>query len=171
MIGDAWLAHFLRRLTGRPMLAGFVVVAALAWCKAEAANVESFDLSAYRGKVVLLDFWASWCGPCKESFPWMQRLEERFGTRGLVVIAVNVDRDRQLADRFLQALQPHFLILFDPHAQLAERFQVSGMPESYYIDRTGKVRHTHLGFRTDEREAAEREVEALLAEQEVEGAR
>jgi thiol-disulfide isomerase/thioredoxin len=131
---------------------------------APAATLEQLDLDAYRGKVVLLDFWASWCGPCKESFPWMQRMEQRFGDRGLVVIAVNVDHDRALAEQFLRTQQPRFAIHFDPRGLAAERYGVNAMPSSFYIDRGGKIRYTHLGFVAAEREDAERQLSALVAE-------
>ncbi len=122
------------------------------------------DLQAYKGKVVLLDFWASWCGPCKESFPWMQRMQSRYAGQGLVVVAVNLDHERRLADQFLASQQPSFSVVFDPEGQLAERYRVNAMPSSFYIDRSGKVRHTHAGFRVAERADAEREIAALLAE-------
>lgn len=94
----------------------------------------------------------------------MQRMQDRLGTRGLVVIAVNVDHDRRLAEEFLRAQHVLLPVYFDPQGQLAERYRVSAMPSSYYIDRDGQVRFTHRGFRLVEREDAERELEALIAE-------
>jgi thiol-disulfide isomerase/thioredoxin len=131
---------------------------------AAAASLEPFAPEAYRGKVLLLDFWASWCAPCKESFPWMQQMAARYGARGLAVVAVNVDHDRALAEKFLRAQQPAFDIVFDPLGRLAERYQVETMPSSFYIDRGGKVRQVHRGFRAQERGDAEREIARLLEE-------
>ena len=145
----------------------FAVTAALvaAATTSSAATLETLDLARYKGKVVLVDFWASWCAPCKESFPWMQQILSRYSDRGLVVVAINVDRDRHLAEQFLSSQNPAFPIVFDPQAKLAERFKVSGMPASFYVDRNGAVRFTHIGFRASERDDAERELAALLAEQ------
>jgi cytochrome c biogenesis protein CcmG/thiol:disulfide interchange protein DsbE len=142
------------------LLAAFAAAAVTS----SAATPETLDLDRYKGKVVLVDFWASWCAPCKESFPWMQEILRRYSERGLVVVAINVDRDRRLAEQFLDAQNPAFPIVFDPQARLAERFKVSGMPASFYIDRSGAVRYRHIGFRANEREDAERELAALLSE-------
>jgi thiol-disulfide isomerase/thioredoxin len=124
----------------------------------------ALDLDALKGKVVLVDFWASWCGPCKESFPWMQQIQNRYGDQGVVVIGVNLDRDRALAEAFLDQLRPRFPIVFDPQAKFAESFKVAGMPASFYIDRAGRVRFKHVGFHAEESAAYERELAQLAAE-------
>jgi len=131
---------------------------------AAGAGADTLDLDKFKGKVVLLDFWASWCAPCKASFPWMQRLNRHYARNDLVVIAVNVDHERSLADRFLDAERPDFPIVFDPQGRLAERFDVHSMPSSFYIDRSGRVRYTHAGFRDGELDAAEHEISTLIAE-------
>jgi thiol-disulfide isomerase/thioredoxin len=146
------------------VLATLLSLAALPCLAPRAATLDRLDLDAYRGKVVLLDFWASWCGPCKESFPWMQRMAHDYADRGLVVIAVNVDHDRSLAERFLRDQQPRFAVYFDPQGQLAEHYQVNAMPSSLYIDRSGKIRYMHRGFVAGDREDAERTLSALVAE-------
>jgi thiol-disulfide isomerase/thioredoxin len=110
------------------------------------AHAATLDLSAWRGKVVLLDFWASWCNPCRESFPWMDSAQETLGNRGLVVVAVNVDHDRQLALDFLQDNPASFKILYDPDGEVARQFRFTDMPTSYLIDRSGHVRFVHQGF-------------------------
>jgi thiol-disulfide isomerase/thioredoxin len=129
-----------------------------------ADEVPSLDLSAYRGKVVLVDFWASWCGPCKESFPWMQQMQSRYADRGLVVIAVNVDQDRKLADQFLRQQPGSLKLVFDPHGRWAEQFHVSAMPSSFYVDRQGNLAQTHLGFHLADRGAFEQQLVALLGQ-------
>jgi thiol-disulfide isomerase/thioredoxin len=103
------------------------------------------SLEAYRGKYVYLDFWASWCAPCRRSFPWMNTLQQRHGER-LKVIAVNVDAKRADADRFLAANPAAFTVAFDPKGELARRYAVKGMPGSVLIDPSGKVLATHAGF-------------------------
>jgi thiol-disulfide isomerase/thioredoxin len=109
------------------------------------------------GKVVLLDFWASWCEPCRHSFPWMSELQRRYQDAGLVVLAVNLDQDRRLAEQFLAAHPAGFRVEYDPAGAIATQFGVGAMPMSFVIDRSGRVREKHLGFRraqTSEREAS-----------------
>jgi len=122
------------------------------------------ELDVLRGRVVYLDFWASWCEPCRRSFPWMQQLKRSYEAQGLTVIAVNLDRDRADAESFLRRFKPDFQIRFDPTGQWAEQFELRGMPTSIVIDRRGVVRFTHVGFRTDDGPAYTRQVEELLAE-------
>jgi cytochrome c biogenesis protein CcmG/thiol:disulfide interchange protein DsbE len=122
------------------------------------------DLQALRGRVVYLDFWASWCIPCRQSFPWMQGLEASYEKRGLAVVAVNLDQNRQDAERFLAKFHPTFDVRFDPQGQTAELFKVQGMPTSIVIDRHGTVRFTHIGFRPADEAAYENELRQLLAE-------
>lgn len=119
------------------------------------------DLS---GKVVLLDFWASWCEPCRQSFPWMAQLQQRLGPQGLVVVAVNLDQDRQLAARFLQQMPTEFRIEYDPEGKLAEQFGVVAMPMSFVIDRQGRVRERHVGFRAKQRDERAASLSRILQE-------
>jgi cytochrome c biogenesis protein CcmG/thiol:disulfide interchange protein DsbE len=123
----------------------------------------ALDLAAYKGKIVYLDFWASWCGPCRQSFPWMQRMQQQYGRDGFVVVAVNVDQDRGDADRFLHEFMPNFQVVYDPQGHLAERYGVGAMPTSVLIDRAGQVRLLHAGFRTKDPDALEQQVRTLLA--------
>jgi thiol-disulfide isomerase/thioredoxin len=131
-------------------------------CVANADAPLEFD--SLRGRVVYVDFWASWCAPCRQSFPWMQTLNDTFERQGLTVVAVNLDRQRGDAERFLAAFRPSFDVRFDPQGTSAERFKVSGMPTSVIIDRKGAVRFTHIGFRPQDREIYEDQVRRLLAE-------
>lgn len=150
---------------GRLSWLGLAVLSLLCSAPYSAATAgEAVDLSTYRGHVVYLDFWASWCTPCRESFPWMDTVQRTYAQRGLVVIGMNVDRDRQAADQFLQALKPGFQIAFDPRGALAESFKVVGMPETFLIDRSGKIRYRHIGFRPGDETALDQQVRQLLAE-------
>ena len=146
------------------LLAGLLLAALLPTQAAHAATGDPLDLHAYKGKVVYVDFWASWCGPCRDSFPWMQQVQERYRERGLVVVGVNLDQERALADEFLKTYRPGFTVLFDQKAKLAEDFRVKGMPTSFVIDRNGTVRYQHNGFHLNQHGDYERELEALLAE-------
>lgn len=121
-------------------------------------------LEAYAGKVVLLDFWASWCSPCLQSFPWMNELQRKHGAEGLVILAVNVDQDRALADAFLKKVPAQFRVEYDAQGAVARQFDVQAMPTSFLIDRDGKVRIRHAGFKEKQREDREREIEQLLKE-------
>jgi cytochrome c biogenesis protein CcmG, thiol:disulfide interchange protein DsbE len=128
------------------------------------AQAADLDLSAYRGKVVYVDFWASWCGPCKQSFPWMQTMKDTYDRQGLTVIAVNLDMDRADADKFLERFRPTFEVRFDPKGKLAAFYKVQAMPSSVLIDRHGVTRFTHEGFRPVDGAAYEAQVQELLAE-------
>jgi len=123
-----------------------------------------FQLDALRGKVVYLDFWASWCAPCRHSFPFMQRLQRRYADQGLAVVAVNLDQEPALMERFLAEYPSHFPIPLDPQGEEAERLGLKVMPTSYLIDRQGRLRQVHQGFRDDEAEGIEHALQQLLEE-------
>jgi cytochrome c biogenesis protein CcmG, thiol:disulfide interchange protein DsbE len=117
-------------------------------------------LDSLRGRVVYVDFWASWCGPCRASFPWMATMQQRYSDRGFTVVAVNLDKDRKAADAFLARYPAGFPVAFDPAGTVAEAYGVPGMPTSYLIGRDGTIRCTHVGFVP--RKAGE--LEALIQE-------
>ena len=120
------------------------------------------SMQQLRGKLVYLDFWASWCAPCKRSFPWMNQLQQRYGARGLHVVAVNLDAKREDALQFLQTTPANFSVLFDPSGTSAKAYAVKAMPSSYLIDANGKIVRQHLGFNADSAQALENEIKALL---------
>jgi cytochrome c biogenesis protein CcmG/thiol:disulfide interchange protein DsbE len=122
------------------------------------------DMTTPLGRVVYLDFWASWCAPCRKSFPWMQAMKNAYESQGLSIIAVNLDHDQQDADAFLRRYQTDFEVRFDPQGTWAEQFRVSGMPTSVIIDRRGAVRFTHIGFRPGDDEVYARQLRQLLSE-------
>ena len=122
----------------------------------------SLDLNALKGHVAYVDFWASWCGPCRKSFPWMIDMQSRFAKRGLVIVAIDVDKDRALSDQFLQEFRPPFPVLYDPRGVLAQKFDITGMPSSIILDKQGKIRFTHTGFRSDQAPLIENELQSLL---------
>lgn len=121
------------------------------------------DLAAYKGKVVLLDFWASWCGPCKQSFPWLAQMQARHGARGLQVVAVNVDRRRADADAFLAQVGAPFVIAFDTAGDTPRRYAIAGMPSTVLIGADGRVRLQHGGFRDDDKPLLEAAIGEALA--------
>lgn len=127
-------------------------------------NGGELALNDLRGQVVLLDFWASWCGPCRESFPWMNTIQQRYGDDGLVIIGVNLDQDTEAARAFLQAVPADFTVLVDAQAQWPEAYGLIGMPSSYLIDRQGRIRATHTGFHSNRVANYEASIQQLLAE-------
>lgn len=123
---------------------------------------DALNLEQYRGKVVVVDFWASWCTPCRQSFPWLNELQAKYGQRGLVIVGVNVDRNREDAIRFLNDVPANFPIVYDSAGTLASRYEVPGMPSSYVIGPDGSVIAKHIGFRKADRDARETEIRSLL---------
>lgn len=123
----------------------------------------SFDLQVYRGKVVVLDFWASWCVPCRRSFPWMNEMHEKYGDDGLVIVGVNMDAEPQEAQAFLDEFPAKFRIIEDANGELAKEFDVIAMPSSYVIDRNGDVVQRHLGFKVKRQEEYESLIQSVLA--------
>lgn len=103
-------------------------------------------LSKHKDKVIYLDFWASWCGPCRKSFPWMNQMQEKYQTQGFAVISVNLDHNRALASEFLQQVTADFPVIYDPKGQLMKLYNVQGMPTSYILGRQGEIISSHMGF-------------------------
>lgn len=120
------------------------------------------DLSMLEGKVVYLDFWASWCEPCRESFPWMAAMKEKYGSQGFEVIAINLDKERKLADQFLQVMDVNFIVAFDATGESATRYGLRGMPGSYLIGKDGNIHASHLGFRDKDKSKLETAIQKLL---------
>jgi len=119
-------------------------------------------LKRYRNKVVYVDFWASWCTPCKQSFPWMNEMQERYGSQGFKIIAISLDEDRKDAENFLKKVKANFIIAYDPSGETAEKYKLDVMPTSYIIDRRGKIAHIHKGFKISEKAGVEAIIKKLL---------
>ncbi len=124
---------------------------------------EAVSLAQLKGKVVYVDFWASWCGPCKQSFPFMNQLQSKYGSQGLEIIAVNLDARRGDVDSFLTEVPAQFTIALDAKGESARRFEVKGMPSSVLIGRDGKVFALHTGFRGEDRTRIEQGIVDALA--------
>jgi cytochrome c biogenesis protein CcmG, thiol:disulfide interchange protein DsbE len=127
-----------------------------------APSVPGIDGGELVGKVVVVDFWASWCAPCKRSFPWWNEMQARYGARGLRVVAVNVDRHRADADAFLAKQTPRFTLAFDADGETPKHFQVKAMPTSVLIGTDGRVLMRHEGFKDDDRAALEAAIVSAL---------
>jgi len=126
------------------------------------ANGRGVDLAALRGQVVLLDFWASWCGPCKQSFPWMNAMHAKYAAQGLRVIAVNVDRKREDGERFLAQVPAQFTIAWDAAGTTPAAYGVKAMPSSVLIGADGRIALRHAGFRADDTAPLEAAITAAL---------
>ncbi|MFT5501938.1 MAG: cytochrome c biogenesis protein CcmG/thiol:disulfide interchange protein DsbE [Woeseiaceae bacterium] len=146
--------YFLRKFR-----AEFLLVFILAVSTNTTANPD-FDLAQYRGKVVVVDFWASWCVPCRRSFPWLNEMHEKYADDGLVIVGVNMDASDTDAQTFLAEFPALFQIINDPDGDLAREYDVIAMPSSYVIGRDGTQVARHLGFKVKRQE----EYEALLLE-------
>ena len=152
------------------MLAAAVI--ALPRASAAAATPLELPLRAGDGLPVLgeggnwratyVDFWASWCAPCRLSFPWMNEMHDRYAARGLRIVAVGLDRREVDAQRFLQQSQPRFSIALDPAADSARRLDVQAMPSSFLFSAERRLIFSHRGFRLEDRAELERRLQAAL---------
>lgn len=120
-------------------------------------------LAAYKGKTVYLDFWASWCGPCKQSFPWMNDMHKRYGANGLRIVGVNLDQKSDEAKAFLAANPALFDVAFDPEGKTPKAYGIKGMPTSVLIGADGKVLMVHQGFKDENRDELEKQIKQAVS--------
>ena len=126
---------------------------------------KDLSLEAFKGKVVYLDFWASWCGPCALSFPFMSEVAKKHKAEGLELIAISVDEARADADAFLSAHPtPDVTVVHDPNGDCPKVYGLETMPTSYLIDRKGNLREVHRGFSNSDRAELSKRIESLLKE-------
>ncbi|TVS14686.1 MAG: TlpA family protein disulfide reductase [Gammaproteobacteria bacterium] len=121
-------------------------------------------LSDLKGEVVLLNFWATWCPPCRQEMPLLDQIYGRYEALGFTLLGVNVEQDSNLADRFLADVPVSFPILLDPQEQVSKLYQVPAMPTTVIIDRQGIVRYIHYGFRPGDEQKVQDEVRRLIRE-------
>ncbi|WP_027331063.1 TlpA disulfide reductase family protein [Marinimicrobium agarilyticum] len=118
--------------------------------------------SMKQGDILYIDFWASWCNPCRKSFPWMNEMVRKHHSKGFKVLAVNVDKERALADKFLASINTEFPVFYDPKGRLATIFDLKGMPSSFIVDYEGNLLMSHKGFFEDREATYEKEIKSLL---------
>ncbi len=116
------------------------------------------SLSDYKNKVVYVDFWASWCKPCRKSFPFMNEMEKKYGNRSFKLIAINLDSDRSAAESFLKKNKANFTIAYDPDGETPGKYNVKVMPTSFLIDRKGNILQVHKGFKEEQRKELENSI-------------
>ena len=127
------------------------------------ASPAASRLSELKGKLVYVDFWASWCAPCKQSFPWMNEMQRKYGARGLQIVAINVDAKRSDADAFLAKGAPAFALAFDSKGESAKTLGVKAMPTSVLVAPDGRVLYVHQGFKPEQQAELEAKLVAALA--------
>jgi thiol-disulfide isomerase/thioredoxin len=125
-------------------------------------RVGAVKLSDFKGKTVYLDFWASWCGPCKQSFPWMNEMQTRYRGKGLRVVGINVDQKTDDAKNFLKSNPAGFDVAFDQAGKTPRTYAIKGMPTSVLIAPDGKIQMVHSGFHNEHRDELERQIKLTL---------
>ncbi len=126
------------------------------------SNRGKLDSASLKGMLVYVDFWASWCVPCKQSFPWMNEMQAKYADRGLHVLAINVDARTADAEKFLLQVPAKFQVAFDAEGVTPKQFSVKAMPSSYLVDGEGRIVYTHSGFRESDKNSIEAAIVAAL---------
>jgi peroxiredoxin len=130
----------------------------------KSASGTNLRLSEYRGNVVMINFWATWCGPCRQEMPLLNDLYSRYERVGFSLLGVNIDDDSRRAMDMAEELGVSFPVLFDERKEVSKLYQVEAMPVTVLVDREGKVRHVHLGYKPGYEEKYLTEIRALLRE-------
>ena len=123
---------------------------------------KSINLAKLKGKVVYLDFWASWCDPCRKSFPWMNDIHSRYDSKNFTIIAINLDTSKKDAINFLEKVPANFDIAYDPDGTVATKYNLKAMPTSYLIDKKGQLVFAHKGYREGDAADIENKIRKLL---------
>ncbi|MCG6200861.1 TlpA disulfide reductase family protein [Psychromonas antarctica] len=147
-----------------PLLSLFVVLISSFQVTAQEQWLDKIELSEYQNKVLYLDFWASWCAPCRKSFPWLNKMHAKYKDKGLVIIGINVDQDIQTARRFLNNVPADFHLYSDSQGVLAQKYEVAAMPSAYLFSVDGKLTDRHLGFKKSQQTVYEASIVKLLAQ-------
>ena len=153
---------------------GLTLALIAAWPVANAAGLDECRLEKLDGSGIVdplkipgrflyLDFWASWCGPCRQSFPFMNTLQAQYAARGVTVVAISVDKDPNEASAFLEAHPANFIVVRDVDDRCAKAMRVKGMPSSFVVTTDGRVTYSHVGFRAGDRDDIRQQLELVSA--------
>jgi peroxiredoxin len=130
----------------------------------ESRSGENIKLSELRGQVVMVNFWASWCGPCRKEMPKLDELQDEYADYGFTILGVNVDEDRAKAKKLLEHVPVDFTILWDPESRVSELYEVDAMPSTLLIDQDGQLRYRHRGYKPGYVDQYEKQVKKLVLE-------
>jgi peroxiredoxin len=125
---------------------------------------KTVSLSELRGQVVMINFWASWCGPCREEMPYLEQIHQRYERLGFTLLGINVEENSSAANAWLQDRPVSFPILYDPQNGVSKLYDVIAMPSTVLIDREGKVRYLHHGYQSGYENDYQDQVRALVRE-------
>jgi thiol-disulfide isomerase/thioredoxin len=125
---------------------------------------KNLKLSEYRGKVVLINFWASWCGPCRQEMPLLDKLHQKYASYGFTVLGVNVEEDSAAAEKVLKDITVSFPVLFDNRNSASKTYNVSAMPSTILVDRDGNMRYLHKGYKPGDEASYRKWVKQLIRE-------
>ena len=143
-----------------PLPVALIAGALACFSPLDASADDALDLDEYQGNVVVVDFWASWCVPCRRSFPWLNKMHAKYADDGLVIIGINLDASKKDAAAFLEDYPAAFRIYYDTDAVYAKEFDIQAMPSSFVLGRDGEISARHLGFKVKRQQ----EYEAILVE-------
>ncbi len=125
---------------------------------------ENLRLNEYRGEVVMINFWASWCGPCRQEMPLLEELYAQYSPLGFTILGVNVEEDASKAKDLLKEIPVSFPILFDTASEVSKRYDVVAMPTTVLVDRDGNVRYVHHGYKPGYEQEYQQQVRSLIRE-------
>jgi thiol-disulfide isomerase/thioredoxin len=165
------MKHRTARILARAVAALLCAVPALAGTAGPAPGFSlpsrdgpTVSLSQYKGQVVMINFWASWCGPCRQEMPLLDNIYKKYGKMGFTLIGVNVEPDRKAAESWLKQTPVTFPVLFDTKSEVSRLYSVSGMPTTVFIDRKGNVREVHQSYKPGDENGYLDQIRALMRE-------
>ena len=123
---------------------------------------KNLRLNDFRGKVVMINFWATWCAPCRKELPYLDALYKKYKKKGFVLLGVNVDSDRAVAKKMAKEFKVSFPVLFDNAQKVSKSYKLKAMPSTFIIGKDGKIKHVHLGYKTGYEKKYEKNIKKLL---------
>ena len=125
---------------------------------------ENVRLAEMQGEVVLVNFWASWCGPCREELPKLEEMHQKYKELGVKIVGINIDETRELSQKLLKDVEVNFSVLYDHDNRVSEPYNIRAMPSTYIIDKSGNFRYLHLGYQPGYELAYEEHIKKLMRE-------